>query len=76
MSPIAAPEDEMLQDDAGDVDGGKPLNSWKRIQSIIRRGQNLYLRTELTQISGNQRGATMKEKTGLAEEVKLKKSER
>lgn len=34
--PIDAPEDGMLKDDAGDVDGRKTLNSWKRSHRIIR----------------------------------------
>lgn len=41
MFPVDAPEDEVLKDDAGDVDGGKPLNSWKRIHRIIRMCKNL-----------------------------------
>lgn len=34
--PIDAPEDGKLKDDAGDVDGRKSLNSWKRSHRIIR----------------------------------------
>lgn len=36
MLPIDALEHGMLKDDAGDVDGRKTLNSWKRSHRIRR----------------------------------------